>query len=332
MDTIERLRTLVEGPAQRVVIASHTNPDGDAIGSSLSWASLLRAHGHQVTCVVPNRYPAFLEWLPGISELKVFKQHPEEVEKAVTEADTIYCLDFNQIQRLDGIGEFILKNEGAKKVLIDHHLDPPHGWDIEISDPRSSSTCFIIYSLIEALGGEITLEMAEQLYVGIMTDTGNFAHSNLSPELFRAVARLVECGLDIPLVNRRIYNSFTPERLKLLGYALSKMEIVGADPIKSAYITLTEAELRRFNFRMGDSEGFVNYPLSIKGLAVSALLIQTRNFIRISFRSRPDVDVSEFARLYFEGGGHKNASGGKSFDPLPATVTRLKKALKEYLK
>ncbi len=331
-DKLEFLRELVCGAPQNVVIAAHTNPDGDAIGSSLAWAAMLRRRGHNVTCVVPNRYPAFLEWLPDIKDLKINKLHPAEVAAAVAAANSVYCLDFNQIPRLDGIGELIEKNEHAKKILIDHHLDPPHEYDIELSDPACSSTCFLVYKLIEKLGmaAEIDLPMAEQLYVGIMTDTGNFSHSNLSAELFRAVATLVERGLDIPRVNRLIYNSFSADRLRLMGYALSKMETVGADPHRVAYMTLTEAELRRFNFRLGDSEGFVNYPLSIRDMAISAMFIETRQFIRISLRSRPDVDVSEFARRYFDGGGHKNAAGGKSYEKMPATIERFKKAVEEF--
>jgi phosphoesterase RecJ-like protein len=331
-DKIGRLRELAEGAPQNVVIASHTNPDGDAIGSSLAWATVLRRRGHNVTCVVPNRYPVFLEWLSGINELKINKLHPAEVAAAVAAADSIFCLDFNQVHRLDGIGELIARNEGATKILIDHHLDPPHDWDIELSDPTCSSTSFLIYELIERLGMQdvIDLPMAEQLYVGIMTDTGNFSHSNLSAELFRAVATLVERGLDIPKVNRLIYNSFSADRLRLMGYALSRMETVGADPHRVAWMTLTEAELRRFNFRLGDSEGFVNYPLSIRDMAISAMFIETRNFIRVSLRSRPDVDVSEFARRYFDGGGHKNASGGKSFDNMAVTIERFKKAVGEF--
>ncbi len=331
-EKIEQLRALVSGPAQKVVIASHTNPDGDAIGSSLAWAALLRRYGHSVTCVVPNRYPAFLEWLPDIHDLKIYKVHADEVTRAVAEADTIYCLDFNQIHRLDSIGELIEQNEKSKKVLIDHHLDPPHIYDIEFSNPDYSSTCMLVYTLISHLSNTdiIDLPMAEQLYVGIMTDTGNFSHSNLTPQLFRAVATLVEKGLDIPLINRRVYNSFSADRLRLMGYALSKMEVIGPKVDRVAYITLTEAELRRFNFRLGDSEGFVNYPLSIRDLALSAMLIQNRHFIRISLRSRPDVDASEFARRYFDGGGHKNAAGGKSHDDMATTIERFKTAVKEF--
>ncbi len=332
-DNLEKLRTLVDGAPQKVVIVSHTNPDGDAIGSSLAWAAILRRRGHDVTCVVPNRFPTFLEWLPDIATLKVNKLHHDEVAAAIAAADSIYCLDFNQIHRLDGIGELIEKNGHALKILIDHHLDPPPGvFDLEISDPRCSSTCFLVYNLAERLAGPdaIDLTMAQQLYVGMMTVTGNFSFSFLTAGLFRAVATLVEKGVDIPHINRLIYNSFTADRLRLLGYALSKMEIVGAADNQVAYIPLTEADLRRFNFHLGDSEGFVNYPLSIRGLALSAMFTQTHSFIRVSLRSRPDVDASEFARRYFEGGGHKNAAGGKSHLSMKATIERFEAAVEEF--
>ncbi len=323
---------LVDGEPQNVVIVSHTNPDGDAIGSSLAWATTLHRRGHRVMCVVPNRYPSFLDWMPGIDELRVYKIHKEEVEKAIAEADTIYCMDFNQIQRLDGIGELIEKNTGAKTVLIDHHLDPPHVYGLELSYPKSSSTSFLVYCLIEEIEGlgAIDKTIGEQLYAGIMTDTGNFSFSFLSPELFRAVAVLVEKGIDIPYINRMVYHSFTADRLKLLGHVLDKMQIMKAGGEQIAYMTLKESDLRKFNFQIGDSEGFVNYPLSIRGLALAAMFIETRQFIRVSFRSREDVDCSEFARRYFDGGGHKNASGGKSYVPMAQTVEDYKKAVHEF--
>lgn len=331
-EIIQQLKRIIDSPAQNVVIVSHTNPDGDAIGSSLAWATLLRNHGHRVMCVVPNRYPGFLDWLPGISELKVYKFCQQEVEQAIAQANLIFCLDFNQIHRLDGVGELIEKNNQAKVILIDHHLDPPHIFDLEISCPHISSTSFLVYKLIEKLDGIeiIDKETGEQLYVGIMTDTGNFSFSFLTPELLRAVAVLVERGIDIPYINRMVYHSFTADRLKLLGYALNKMETLDVNGNQAAYITLKESELRRFNFQIGDSEGFVNYPLSIRGLALSAMFIETRNFIRISFRSRVDVDASAFARRYFDGGGHKNAAGGKSYVPMPETIENYKKAVAEF--
>lgn len=329
---MDELRTLVNSGPHNVVIVSHTNPDGDAIGSSLAWAAMLRRKGHRVTCVVPNRYPSFLDWMPGIEDLRIHKLHKEEVERAIADAGTIYCLDFNQIQRLDNVGELIERNTGARTVLIDHHLDPPHVFGLELSYPKSSSTSYLVYCLIEEIEGTEAIDktMAEQLYAGIMTDTGNFSFSFLTPELFRAVAVLVEKGVDIPHINRMVYHSFSADRLKLLGHVLNKMEIMEVGGEQIACMTLKESELRKFNFQIGDSEGFVNYPLSIRGLAMSAMFIETRQFIRVSFRSREDVDCSEFAHRYFDGGGHKNASGGKSYVPMAQTVENYKKAVRDF--
>jgi len=330
---IDALRVLVAGEPQRMVVVSHTNPDGDAVGSSLAWAEYLRRKGHHVVCVVPNRFPSFLEWMPQVESLKIYKLHADEVEHAVVQADAIFCIDFNQLERLEGVGPLIEQNRRATKVLIDHHLDPTPVFDLLISYPPISSTAYLVYRLIEALDGSaqaIDRTMAEQLYVGIMTDTGNFSYSFLTPDLFRAVAVLVEKGIDIPHINRMVYHSFTSDRLRLLGHALNKMQIVEVNGYRAAWITLSEAELRRFNFQIGDSEGFVNYPLSIRGLALSAIFIETRAFIRASFRSREDIDASIFARRYFDGGGHKNASGGKSFTSLAETVENYKKAVGEF--
>lgn len=331
-EKIDQLRSLIEREPCNIVIVSHTNPDGDAIGSSLAWASVLRRYGHNVEFVVPNRYPVFLEWLDGISSIVIFKNNQQLVEKLIAQADIIFCLDFNQIHRLEGIGELMEKNKKAKLVLIDHHLDPPPIFDLEISNAESSSTSFMIYKLIENLDGTQIIDktMAEQIYVGIMTDTGSFSFGFLTPELFRAVAVLLEKGIDIPYINRKVYHSFSVDRLRLLGHTLQKIETMTVNGNQVAYIALKESELREFNFQMGDSEGFVNYPLSIRDLALSTIFIETRNFIRISFRSRPDVDVSKFAKLYFNGGGHKNAAGGKSYVSMAETIENYKKAVQEF--
>ncbi|MCD8073310.1 MAG: bifunctional oligoribonuclease/PAP phosphatase NrnA [Alistipes sp.] len=332
-DNLSRLREMIQGEPRKITVVSHTNPDGDAIGSSLAWAHFLRTFGHSVECVVPNRYPYFLEWMPSIETLKIFKDDRKgETAAYIRESEIIFCLDFNCIARLEGLSEVILSNTTAKFVLIDHHLDPPDEYDLVFSYPECSSTSYLIYKMIEGLDGlpSITKEMGEALFVGIMTDTGNFAFSNLSAELFETVASLVRLGVNIPYIHSMVYNSFTVDRVKLLGRALNKMETLEAGGIGVAYITLLESELRRFNFQQGDSEGFVNYPLTVKNLQMSVIFIQTRHFIRISLRSRGDVDVSRFAKLYFEGGGHRNASGGKSFRSMPETVAYFRKCVGEY--
>ena len=332
-NSFDELGRLINGSPRNVIIATHTNPDGDAIGSSLAWKAFLESKGHTVNCVIPNRFPDFLDWLEGASEMKIYKNEPQEVAALVSKAEIIFCLDFNQIQRLEGLGECIEANKHSKFVLIDHHLSPPPGiFDLEISYSTCSSTSYLVYCIIEQLEGVeiITKEMAEQLYVGIMTDTGNFSFSFLTSDLFRAVAVLVDKGIDIPYINRMVYHSYTVGRLKLLGHTLNNMQTFKAGKEQAAYMTLKESELRRFHFQPGDSEGFVNYPLSIKGLALSAIFIETKDFIRISFRSRIDVDANVFASLYFNGGGHKNASGGKSFVSMEETVKKYRDSVSEF--
>ncbi len=319
--------------AQKILVVSHYNPDGDALGSALAWGRALENQGHSVTWAVPNKFPSFLDWMPGVERVLVYTENREQVRRAADEADTIYCLDFNNIARLEGLTE-VIENTKAKKVLIDHHLAPQMEWFDEVhSDTDSSSTSYLVYHLIADKFGIAALDrdMATNLYVGMMTDTGNFSFGNLSPELYRAVAVLVEKGIDIPEINRQIYNSYTEGRVRLLAYAIGP-KMVLLHKKQAAYISLTEAELRRFWFRQGDSEGFVNYPLSIKSVKMSALFLQNQRFIRVSLRSRGDVDVNLFARKYFDGGGHKNAAGGKSTDSMEVTIERYKKAVEEFFR
>lgn len=331
---IKRLREMIALPPKNVLILSHYNPDGDAIGAALAWSKVLKEAGHHPTCVVPNKYPYFLDWIAGIDEVKVFSEHPGEVTKAVEEAEIICCLDFNNINRLEGLTPVIEKNTTAKKLLIDHHLDPPKSYyDLRFSYPEASSTSYLVLKLIMRLFGAkaIDRDMATALYVGMMTDTGNFSFSNLSADLYRTIAVLVEKGIDIPYINYRIYNSYSEWRVRLLGYAIGpKMELIQNG--QAAYISLKESELRKYRFKQGDSEGFVNYPLSIKTVKMSALFLQNSRFIRVSLRSRGDVDVNVFARRYFNGGGHKNASGGKSTDSMEETIERYKRAVAEFFR
>ena len=329
---IEFLKEMLAQPRLRIVILSHTNPDGDAVGSSLAWAEVLRARGHEVTCVVPNKYPYFLDWMPGIEEGVVFKTDTEgRAVKAIAEADVLFCLDFNAVSRLEILSETIQGNTTARRVLIDHHLQPDEGFDIVFSHPESSSTCFLVYCLVEAMygTGAITRRMGELLYVGMMTDTGNFAFSHLTPELFRAVAVLLEKGISIPEIHNSVYNAYTEGRARLFGYAINrKMALIEDGTV--AYMSLLESEMRRFQFQQGDSEGFVNYALTIKKVKMSAMFLAHRKFIRISLRSRGDVDVNLFARKYFNGGGHKNAAGGKSFLSMEETIDHYIRSVREF--
>ena len=286
-ERIESLRELLAPANRKIVIVAHTNPDGDAVGSSLAWAEVLRGMGHEVTCIVPNKYPYFLDWMPGIGQVVVFKNDTAgDAVRAIAEADLLFCLDFNAVSRLEILSDTIEANTTARRVLID-------------------------------------------LYVGIMTDTGNFAYSFLTPELFRAVAVLVEKGISIPEIHNNVYNAYTEGRARLFGYVINrKMEIIQDGTV--AYMSLMENEMRRFQFQQGDSEGFVNYALTIKKMKMSAMFLAHRKFIRVSLRSRGDVDVNLFARKYFNGGGHKNAAGGKSFVSMQETIDHYIKSVKEF--
>lgn len=323
-----------ESGGKSVLVVSHYNPDGDALGSSIAWAKMLVGMGHEAMVVVPNKFPHFLEWMPGVKEVRIYTEHEAEVRKAALEADIVCCLDFNSISRLEGLTAAIEANTRAKKLLIDHHLDPPKKYfDLEFSHTEACSTSYLVGKLIERLVGAqaIDRDMGTVLYVGIMTDTGNFSYSSLTPDLFRTVAMLVEQGIDIPDINTRVYNSYSEGRVRLLGYAIGpKMEMLQDG--KAAVISLTETELRKYNFKQGDSEGFVNYPLSIETVKMSAMLTQNRNQIRVSLRSRGDVDVNLFARRYFDGGGHKNAAGGKSCLTMDQTLEKYRNAVAEYFK
>lgn len=331
-EDIERLRQLLEEPARKIVIVAHVNPDGDAVGSSIAWRDALQGMGHRVTCVVPNKYPYFLDWMSDIGSVVIFKNDEAGIaRRAVEEADLIFCLDFNAISRLEGLSELIESNTTARRVLIDHHLAPGPGFDLMFSHPDSSSTSFLVYSIIERMLGveAITPRMAESMYVGMMTDTGNFSFSFLTPALYRAVAVLAETGIDIPAIHNNVYNAFTEGRARLFGYAINrKMEVMHDGTV--AYMSLLESEMRRFQFQQGDSEGFVNYALTIKKMKMSAIFIAHRKFIRVSLRSRGDVDMNLFARKYFNGGGHRNAAGGKSFVSMEETIAHFRRSVEEF--
>jgi phosphoesterase RecJ-like protein len=328
---IELFRALLNG-SKRVAILSHTNPDGDALGSSLALAEVLRTKGHTVNCIVPNRYPYYLKWIPDLEQTLVHSLDEEHrCEQIIAEAELIICADMSALSRLEGLSAVIAANTSAKRVLIDHHLSPEEGFDVMFSFPEASSTAFVVYNLLEALYGKevFTKKIATQLYVGMITDTGNFAFSALTPELFRAVATLCETGIDIPTIYNNVYNSFTEGRARLFGYVINrKMKTLNKGTV--AYMSLTEEEMRRFWFQQGDNEGFVNYPLTIKKMRMSAMFTEQHGFIRVSLRSRGEVDVNTFARRYFNGGGHKNAAGGKSFTSMDETIRHYIASVEEY--
>lgn len=266
-EKLNLLRQIIGGAPKKIALLSHTNPDGDTIGAALAWRSYLERLGHTTCCIAPNRYPYFLEWMTDIGHIGVFKEdHDGAMARFIGEADVIFCMDFNQINRLDRVTDTVTANTTAVRVLIDHHLHPPvDGYAVQFSDTHACSTSYIVYQLLEAMAGTDAIDqaMAESLYVGIMTDTGNFSFSSLTSDLFRAVAVLIDKGVNVPYVNSSVYNNFSEGRMRLLGYMLNDKMVTDYE-FGVAYVSLTEEEMRRFDFIQGDSEGFVNYPLSIR--------------------------------------------------------------------
>ena len=331
-EKIEALKELLSQP-KKVVILSHTNPDGDAIGSSLALAQVLKAHGHTVHCILPNRFPYYLKWMPCSDELIIHALDKIGIAQSVIEAaEVVICADMSSLSRLEALTEIIATNTTAKRVLIDHHLNPSSEFDLIFSSPESSSTAYLVYEILKAAYGTEVFNqtIATLLYVGMITDTGNFAFSTINAELFRAAADLLETGIDVPTIYNNVYNSFTEGRARLFGYVINrKMKTILKGTV--AYLSLTEDEMRRYWFQQGDSEGFVNYPLSIKKVKMSAMFSEQQGgFIRVSLRSHGNVDVNTFARRYFNGGGHHNAAGGKSFMSMEDTIAHYIASVEEY--
>ncbi len=332
LDKIEALKELLSQP-KKVVILSHTNPDGDAIGSSLALSQVLKQRGHTVNCILPNRFPYYLKWMPCCDELIIHAQDKIGIAQSViAAADVVICADMSSLSRLEALTEIIAANTTAKRILIDHHLSPSDEFDLVFSFPESSSTAYLVYEILKAAFGAEVFDqtIATLLYVGMITDTGNFAFSTINSQLFRAAADLFETGIDVPTIYNNVYNSFTEGRARLFGYVINrKMKTLLKGTV--AYMSLTEEEMRRYWFQQGDSEGFVNYPLSIKKVKMSAMFSEQQGgFIRVSLRSHGKVDVNTFARRYFNGGGHHNAAGGKSFMNMEDTIAHYIAAVEEY--
>lgn len=316
-------------PEARILLTSHHNPDGDAIGSLLAMYHLAKKEGYTVHCVVPNRMPEFLKWMPGAGDILIFSEKRDT--RLFTEADIIYCLDYNAPSRVVAM-EAALKESKAKKILIDHHPDPEKDFfDSIYSTVEISSTAELVYNYIVEWKGnkEITEDIAACLYVGIMTDTGSFSFNCSFPSTFSATAKLLETGIDGEAIHSHVYNNYSESRLRLLGFCLSeKMTII--DEYSLAYISLSRKELERFGYIPGDTEGIVNYPLSIKDVKISVLMTERKDRIRLSFRSKGNLPVNTIAREDFDGGGHMNAAGGDSFASMDETILKLLNIMPKY--
>ena len=312
-----------------ILLVCHINPDGDAIGSQIALRQYLLSIGKKVEMMSPNYLQEFLKWMDGANDIKNFIKQRDLCKNIIRDADLIIMLDFNKSDRLGEAQDFILASK-AKKVLIDHHLDPDNFCDLAISDPSKCSTSELVHELVTLLNGKPYNDKAyaEALYVGIVTDTGNFEHGNYTASTFRTVADLIDSGIDNNRILDQVYNNFSASRMKLQGFALNeRMTII--EEYSTAYIYLTREDLANYGYTKGDTEGFVNLPLSIKGIIFSVLFIEKDGFIKLSFRSKGGFPCNEFASNHFSGGGHLNASGGEHKDNLKNTIEYFQNVMRE---
>jgi len=311
--------------ANKIAIITHTNPDGDAIGSASALKLFLQKKydRKQVRAFIPNAYPQFLQWVADNAQMEICNPRQsdtteyDEKAKYIRECDIIIITDLNSLDRTDHLHQIINENKHCKIALIDHHESPMEA-DLVFQNRQSSSTCFLVFTIIDSLDNLdlINQDIATALYTGIITDTGCFSYSYLTPELFSTVAELIKRGADPVRIHQRIYDTQSENRLRLLGYLINnKMKIIHEK--NAAYITLSQKEKDKFHYRIGDTEGVVNYPLSIKEISTSALFTESDGYIKVSLRSQGDmINVDLIARQYFNGGGHFNAAGGKFYGTL----------------
>ena len=315
---------------RKIAIISHVNPDGDAIGSSLAFSQFLRNLGHEVKVMVSNDFPGFLAWMPGAQEILIYEKNADACNRILDNADYIVLLDFNHLSRA-GLIQDKLKVLGTSKILIDHHRDPNLASFIcVLSETQVSSTSELVAEVILHYGEQYLNDaIATNILVGIVTDTGSFAHSVFHPQTFSICAKMIEKSVSYNQIHQLIYDTFSEDRLRLLGYAISnKMEVL--DEYATAIIALNKEELARFNYQVGDTEGVVNYPLSMEKMVMSVLVTERQGVIRFSFRSKGDFSVHELAQKYFNGGGHTNAAGGTLCCSMEEALNRLHQVLPEY--
>lgn len=327
---ITAVNELLASP-KKIVIVSHKNPDGDAIGSSLGLFHYLVKTNHLPTVIVPNDYPDFLKWVPGQDLILKYDSQTEACDKKLEDADIVFTLDFNAFHRA-GDMEAVLSKNTSLKIMIDHHQQPDDYATYTYSDVSMSSTCEMVYNFIEMMDGLNTLDtnITTPLYLGIMTDTGSFRFKSTTSATHRIIANLMDNGADNTRIHNQVYDSNSYNRLQLLGRALSNLKVVPES--RTAYITLTQKELQDLDFKKGDTEGFVNYALSLNNVVLAAIFIEDlqQGIIKISLRSKGNFSVNEMSRAHFHGGGHTNAAGGKSDDNLKKTIQKFVGLLPQY--
>jgi phosphoesterase RecJ-like protein len=327
---IDKLSSILSRPI-KIVVTSHYNPDGDAVGSAMAVYHLLNALNHQVYVIFPNSFPSFLSWICGSEKVLVFDQNQLEAQQLIERADLIFCLDYNALSRV-GDMEPAIRNAGGLKIIIDHHPNPDFSsFNFQHHNTSASSTAELVYVFFKLLKLDQFIDKyaAESLYAGIITDTGSLSFSCNNPETYHIIADLIAKGLDAERAHRLIYDNFSEERMRLMGFSIYQKMIV-IENCHTALIPLGLDELEKFHYQQGDTESIVNYPLSIKTINLSILLTQRKDKIRLSFRSKGVFPVNEIAARYFEGGGHRNAAGGDSFVSMDETIEKIKEILPLY--
>lgn len=328
--------TLIESKKQieranKIFILTHISPDGDAIGSALGLYHFLTVMNKKCIVAVPNAFASFFDWLPDINKILIGESQQNKIANEMSTSDLLIMTDFNTLSRV-GILKNLVEEFGGPKILIDHHRNPEADIaNVVISYPTISSTCELVYRFIKGIGGtkKVNISCATAIYTGIMTDTGAFTFNSNNAEIYAIVAELISKGIDKDEIYNKIYNNYTADRMRLMGYALSsKMTIF--EEYRTALISLSNDELKQFNYHEGDTEGFVNLPLSIKNIVFSVLIKENSTNVKLSLRSRGSFAVNQFAAEHFNGGGHINAAGGESDDSLEMTIEKFKKLLPQY--
>lgn len=328
-DLITRVKKAIDN-VDKIVIVAHVGPDGDAIGSSLALWHYLMTIDKEPVIIVPNPFPAFLAWMPGAECILDYDHSKEKADDLIASTELIFTLDFNTASRMGDMADAVL-NAKADKILVDHHLHPDTYAKVKISYPEISSTSEIIFRLICRMGDftMINLACAECIYTGMMTDTGSFTYNSNNHEIYSIIAELVKIGIDKDDIYKKVFNTYSVDRIRLMGYCLfHKMKVY--PEYRTALITLTLKELSQFNYINGDSEGFVNIPLSIAGIDFSVFMREDTDKIKISFRSQGTFPSNKVAADLFNGGGHLNASGGESSTSLVEAVKKFENALPDY--
>jgi len=328
---IKEIKALLSSP-KNIVIVPHRNPDGDAMGASLAMYYYLKKQGHNATVVAPNDYPSFLKWLPGSKDVFKFDMQNRQSKSAIDEATIVFLLDFNALHRVGNDMQNTLEAFDGTYIMIDHHQEPDAIAKYLYSDVSICSTCQMVYHFLEKLDhiDAIDADIATCLYTGIMTDTGSFRFPSTTSTTHRIIADLIDKGAENAKIHNDVYDASSYSKIQLLGRALSNMKVI--ENLKTAYISLSQDELNEFNYQKGDTEGVVNYALSLEGIIFAVIFIEDveQKIVKISLRSKGKFSVNKFSRAHFDGGGHDNAAGGKSHESLDATISNFLKILPDY--